>query len=377
MTAGPPPTVSIIIPMRNEEKYIGKCLDSIFANNFPRDHYEILIADGESSDRSREVVLRQAERFPNLRLLQNPQKIVPTGLNEAIRQSRGRYVIRMDAHTEYPPNYIQNCVAELERTGAANVGGRWITLPGANTAVAKAIAFLTQTRAGVGNSTYRLGQGDRYVDTVPFGAFRRELFDEVGLYREDLVRNQDYELNARIRSYGHKIFLSSKIYAKYYNVSTFAHFMRQAFMNGSWNARGWRRYPVSFCWRHAAPLAFVSSLIGLSTLGLVFQPALLLLAFGLILYVLLALSASVQIARRREWKCAVLAPVLMFSYQFVYGFASIVGLLHSPRPPSGQSLITLGHEVVRCSLNSPRYGRRPSGEQPQGNSANPHSLRSS
>jgi glycosyltransferase involved in cell wall biosynthesis len=339
--SAPEPIVSIMIPMRNEEKYIARCLESILANNFPRDQYEILIADGDSSDRSREVALRQAGRFPNIQLLRNAKRIVPPGLNEAIRRARGRYIIRMDAHAEYPPDYIQNCVAELERTGAANVGGRWITLPGANTMTAKTIALLTQTRAAVGNSTYRVGGGNCCVDTVPFGAFRREVFNNVGLYREDLVRNQDYELNARIRSHGHKIFLSSKIYATYYNVPTFARFVRQAFMNGCWNARCWRRYPVSFCWRHAAPLAFVSGVIGLSVLGEVFRPARWLLALGSCLYTLLALTASAQIARRGEWKCAVLAPVLMFLYHSVYGLATILGLLHPldrrSSPPRCQS----------------------------------------
>jgi glycosyltransferase involved in cell wall biosynthesis len=317
--------------MRNEEKYIARCLDSILGNCFPPDRYEILIADGESSDRSRELVLERALRSPNIRLLQNPKRIVSPGLNEAIGQARGRYVIRMDAHAEYMPNYIQNCVAELERTGAANVGGRWITLPGANTIVAKTIAFITQTRAAVGNASYRLGKGDQYVDTVPFGAFRREVFDDVGVYREDLVRNQDFELNARIRSHGHKIFLSSKICAKYYNVPTFALFMRQAFMNGSWNGRCWRRYPVSFCWRHAAPLLFVSGLIALPTLGLVFRPALWLLELTLCLYLLLVLTSSAHSITRGEWKCALLSPVLMLSYHLMYGVATIFGLLHPLR----------------------------------------------
>jgi glycosyltransferase involved in cell wall biosynthesis len=344
--SAPEPTVSVIIPMRNEEKYIGRCLDSILRNNFPRNRYEILIADGESRDRSREVVLQRAGRFSNIRLLDNPKRIVPTGLNEAIRQARGRYIIRMDAHSEYPPDYIENCVAELERTGAANVGGRWITLPGANGTTAKTIALITQTRAGVGNATYRLGGGDRYVDTVPFGAFRREVFGDVGLYREDLVRHQDYELNARIRGRGYKIFLSSKIYVKYYNVPTFARFVRQAFINGSWSTRCWRRYPITFCWRHAAPLAFVSGLIGLSGLGLLFRPAVWLLALGLSLYMLLALTASAQIARRGEWQCAFLAPALMFSYHFVYGFASIVGLLHPLNTTSSTHRTEVGDKAV-------------------------------
>lgn len=228
--------VSIIIPMRNEEKYIGKCLESILANSYPSEQYEILIADGESTDSSRQIVSEISCRHANIRVLSNAAKIVPTGLNQAIRQANGKYILRMDAHTDYPPDYIQNCIAELDRTGAANVGGRCITLPGAETLTGKSIALLTQTRAGVGNAAYRLGLGDVYVDTVPFGAFRREILAEVGLYQEDLARNQDYELNARIRSHGYKIFLSSKICSFYHNVPTFAAFMRQAYLNGSWSA---------------------------------------------------------------------------------------------------------------------------------------------
>jgi len=337
MTA-PQPTVSIVIPMRNEERYIDRCLQSVLANDFPRELYEILIIDGDSTDRSRRIAEEVSSRHSNIRLLDNPDKIVPIGLNQAIRQARGRYIIRMDAHTEYPSDYVQNCVSELERVGAANVGGRCITRPGGNSLTAKSIALLTQTRAGVGNAAYRLGQGDLYVDTVPFGAFRRDVLVEVGLYREDLARNQDYELNARIRNNGYKIFLSSKIYSFYYNVPTFAGFMRQAFLNGSWNAHCWRWYPVSFCWRHAAPLIFVGGLIGSLLLTLVFWPARWLLILGLFLYILVAMKASLDIVCRGEPKCAALAPWLMFSYHFVYGMATFAGLLLSssrrPRMPA-------------------------------------------
>ena len=243
--------------MRNEEKYIGRCLESVIANAFPHDQYEIIVVDGDSSDRSREIVLEMQSNFPNLRLLRNPARVVPPGMNLGIRQARGRYIIRMDAHSEYPSDYIANCIAELERTGAANVGGRWITKPGADSAVAKTIAFITQDPVVVGNAEYRLGKGDRYVDTVPFGAFRREIFEQVGLFREDLVRHQDYELNARIRQAGGKIFLSPRIHNIYYNVPTFRKFMRQASLNGTWCARACLRScarPASVC-RHTSRAA--------------------------------------------------------------------------------------------------------------------------
>jgi succinoglycan biosynthesis protein ExoA len=320
-------TVSIIIPMRNEAKYIGKCLDSILTNDFPQDKYEILVVDGRSTDNSKKVVAQRAEQSRCVRLLDNPQQIVPPALNRAIRESKGRYIIRMDAHSEYPPSYIRTCIEELEATGATNVGGRWITLPGSNSIVARAIALLTQNAIAVGNAAYRTGQQGRYVDTVPFGAFRREIFDQVGLFREDLVRNQDYELNARIRKVGGTIFLSPKLFVKYYNVPTFSKFMRQAYLNGLWVARMWIRYPLSFYWRHAAPLCFSVCLIGLFGLGALYKLFLMAAIAALSAYSLCAVAAALQIASRNGWKFLFVVPPLMFSYHFVYGISTALGLI--------------------------------------------------
>jgi glycosyltransferase involved in cell wall biosynthesis len=319
--------VSVVIPMRNEEKYIGSCLESVMANDFPRDQYEIIVVDGDSTDRSCEIVLETQARFPNLLLLRNPQRVVPPGMNLGIRHARGRYIVRMDAHSEYPADYIANCVAELERTRAANVGGRWITRPGSDSAVAKTIALMTQDRAVVGNASYRLGQGDRYVDTVPFGAFRREVFDQVGFFREDLVRHQDYELNARIRQAGGKIFLSPKIYNVYYNVPTFKKFMRQASLNGTWCARAWTRYPVCFSWRHAMPLFFAIGVLLVIISAFAFRPLFWpgLAVFSL--YIVACLSVGFRIASREGWKYFFLAPALMFSYHFVYGITTLFGFV--------------------------------------------------
>jgi glycosyltransferase involved in cell wall biosynthesis len=319
--------VSVVIPMRNEEKYIGRCLDSVMANDFSRDQYEIIVVDGDSTDRSREIVEEKQAEFPNLRLLRNSQRVVPPGMNLGIRQARGRYIIRMDAHSEYPMDYITNCVAELERTGAANVGGTWITKPGSDSAVAKAIAWMTQDPAVVGNASYRLGHGDRYVDTVPFGAFRREIFDQVGFFREDLVRHQDYELNARIREAGGKIFLSPKIYNVYYNVPTFKKFMRQAYLNGTWCARAWMRYPVCFAWRHAMPLMFAVGLLLLAISAMAFRPLFWLGLAVLTLYLVTCLSVGLRIACRQGWRYFLLVPALMFSYHFVYGITTLFGFL--------------------------------------------------
>ena len=152
--------VSIVIPMRNEERRIGACLDSILANDFPMEDCEILVVDGASTDGCCKVVQERMARCPGIRLLHNPHQYVPAGLNIAIRQAQGQFILRMDAHCEYPSDYIRNCVSESERTGAANVSGLLQTLPGSNTWVARSIALLTRAvPIGVGNSPFRLGKG--------------------------------------------------------------------------------------------------------------------------------------------------------------------------------------------------------------------------
>ena len=322
-------TVSIVVPMRNEERRIGPCLDSILAGDFAISQCEVLVVDGASGDGSSDVVRERMARHSNLRLLHNPQGHVPAGLNIAIRQARGQYILRMDAHCEYPPDYVRNCVSELERTGAANVGGSLQTLPGSNTWIARSIALLTQHPIGVGNSAFRLGKGDLFVDTVPFGAFRREVFDQVGLFREDLVRNQDFEFNARLRSAGLGIYLSSKIRNRYYNSPDFPSFMRQAISNGVWGARCWLRYPGSFCWRHAAPFAFVCGQLSLLLLGMVYRPLLFLAgAIGLV-YICALLYAGLEIAIKNNWRYLFLVPPLIAAYHFCYGAATGWGLLNS------------------------------------------------
>jgi len=341
--------VSIVIPMRNEERYIRACLDSILANDVPHHRYKILVVDGDSTDRSREVVAQMQNEYPQIQLLRNKAGTVPPAMNIGIRAARGKYILRMDAHSEYPSDYIGNCIEELERTGAENVGGRLITKPGADSFVAKAIAYLTQNSIAVGNSKYRTGGAGRYVDTVPFGAFRREVFDRVGLFREDLTRHQDFEFNARLRHAGGKIFLSPRIYLTYYNVPNFAKFVRQAYLNGIWCARAWTRYPVCFCWRHAAPLVFAAGLLGALALGAMAKLFLWLALFGLVVYVAAASAAGVQIASKNGLRYLFITPPLMFSYHLVYGASTIAGFF--------------GVAVERLSLLKGRASESVSGSQ--------------
>lgn len=332
--------VSIVIPMRNEERFIGQCLDSILASDFPSRAYEILVVDGCSTDSSRAIVEQKASASSAIRLLQNVKGTTPNGLNVGIRHARGDYVIRMDAHAEYPPDYIRNCVSELERTGAANVGGTLITKPGASTLIAEGIAAMTQTKTGVGNSAYRTGDADRYVDTVPFGTFRRSLFKEIGLFRDDLDRSQDFEFNARIRKAGGRVYLSPIIHSTYYNAPTFKKFIRQGWRNGLWVGRTWLRYPGTFCCRHAAPLAMVLATALPLLLSFAYGPCVWIPIFSLAMYLLVIAAAALRIAWKGPPRMLAVVPLLMVSYHFVYGVATFAGLLSSERstyvrrPPS-------------------------------------------
>lgn len=318
--------VSVVIPMRNEEKYIGRCLESILATDFPLQEMEILVADGRSSDRSREIVTELASRHPEIQLIDNPKGIVPSGLNLAIRQSKGQFIVRMDAHSQYPSGYISACVRELSKGTADVVGGRLITRPGADTLAAKAIALLSQHPFGVGNSGFRLGWKGCYVDTVPFGAFQRSVFDRVGLFQEALVRHQDFEMNSRIRRAGGKIFLSPDISLTYYNLPTFQQLMTRAFRDGVWVGRAWMRFPITFCWRHSAPLILLLALVLPLLANFIVPGAAMLSAATLLLYASLALASSIQIAKRNGPVLLAILPMLFFSFHIVYGIGILTGI---------------------------------------------------
>ncbi|GJQ23461.1 MAG: hypothetical protein HBSAPP01_12510 [Candidatus Brocadia sapporoensis] len=202
------PSISIIIPSRNEEKFIDKCLDSIIAQDYSKEKLEILVVDGMSNDKTREFIKGYSKQHRYIKLLDNPGKIVPTAMNTGIRDAHGEIIIRMDAHNIYEKDYVSKCVKYLQEYNVDNVGGIWVTLPGSNTLIAQSIAFALSHPFGVGNAYFRIGSKEpRYVDTVPFGCYKREVFQRIGLFDEDLVRNQDDEFNLRLTKNGGKLLL--------------------------------------------------------------------------------------------------------------------------------------------------------------------------
>lgn len=209
--------ISVICPIYNEEKYIAKCIDSVLMQDYPKTDMEIYFVDGMSGDKTVQIVNEYSQKYPFIKLLENPHRTVPYAMNIGIMASRGETIIRLDGHCEYPKNYFSCLVDNLKKYDADNVGGVFITLPCNKTNISYAIAECLKNPFGMGNSLHRIGAKENVkTDSVPFGCFKRDVFDKVGLYDEELTRNQDDELNARIIKNGGSIYLIPTLGVKYY-----------------------------------------------------------------------------------------------------------------------------------------------------------------
>jgi len=258
----PRPFVSLVIPCRNEAAYIRPLLDSILSTEYPHDRLEVLVVDGMSDDGTRAVVAAYASRYPVVRLLDNPKRITPCALNLGIAQARGAIVMRMDAHAYYPPTYVVDLVDWIERTGADYVGGAWVTLPADTSAIARAIAAVLAHPFGIGNSRYRLGTNVvREVDTLPFGCFRRDLFERVGLFDEELVRNQDEEFSFRVLRAGGRVLLVPGVVCSYYARRSLRQLGRMFYQYGFFKPLVALKIGRIMTLRQLVPAAFVLSVL--------------------------------------------------------------------------------------------------------------------
>src|SRR6266567_6134896 len=210
------PLVTVVVPCRNEEKHIGRCLESILANDYPKERMEILVLDGMSEDKTREIVAGYADRFPCIRLVDNPQKHIPVAMNIGIRTARGERILKMDAHSTYQREYISRCVHYQDAYGAENAGGVWKMVPGADTATARAIVLGLGHRFGSGNANVKVGvEKPTWSDTAAFGCFKKELFERIGLYDEKLLSSSDLDLNQRIQAAGGGILVVPDVVISY------------------------------------------------------------------------------------------------------------------------------------------------------------------
>jgi len=258
------PSLSIIIPCRNEARLIGPCLDSILTNGYPLQNLEILVIDGMSDDGTRDIIQGYAARYDLIHLVDNPHKVTPYALNIGIRRSRGEVIMRLDAHTVCEKNYIARCVQVLLKYGADDVGGTLRITARHNTPMGRAIVKALTQRLGVGNLRYRFAQPlePEIVDTVAFFCCRRELFTKIGLFNEKLTRIQDMEFKRRIARAGGKIMLAPGAFADYQARSDLKSFWRHNWADGLWTVLAFGRAEVMpVRWRHLAPACLVATLI--------------------------------------------------------------------------------------------------------------------
>lgn len=315
--------ISIVMPIYNEEKYIENCVESLLLQDYPKEKMEWIFVDGMSTDNTRVLLQTYIDKYPSLiKILDNPNKTVPFAMNIGINEAKGKYIIRLDAHADYNNDYFSKCVHYLETTDADNVGG--VAETKSKGFVGNAIAKMLSSRFGVGNSEFRTNGESGYVDTVPFGAFRREVFEKWGGYDERLTRNQDNEMNYRIRKNGGKIYLASDIKLSYYCRDSVKGISDMALKNGMWNVITMKLCPGAMGIRHFIPLAFLLSIIFLPLLSLIFKPFTYLFGTEMILYFVLDCLFSVKVSSSA--KEFLLLIVLFPIFHITYGAGSMRGL---------------------------------------------------
>jgi glycosyltransferase involved in cell wall biosynthesis/phosphatidylglycerophosphate synthase len=322
------PNLSVIIPCYNEEKYIGKCLESLLANSYPQDRLEIWVVDGMSTDHTRAIVRQYQEKYRFIHLADNAERHIPAGLNIGIRNAKGEIIIRVDAHSTYAQDYLEKCATYLLEYDLDNAGGVLTTMPGADTNLARCIALVLSSRFGVGGSHFRVGvDAPRQVDTLAFGCFRKATLEAVGGFDESLLRNEDIDINFRIKSRGGRVMIFPDIHGYYYAKPNFFLFVRHNFSNGIWVT-----YPIvlgkqRLSLRHWVPFLFLMGLF--FCVGVLWiNPPLAWIGFAVILvpYGLVSLYESFKIAARARWVYLFYLPWMFFALHVSYGGGSLAGI---------------------------------------------------
>ena len=339
------PRVTVLVPCRNEERYIGPCLSSILESDYPTDQLEVLVVDGMSDDATRDILRDYAARHPQVRLIDNPKRITPVALNLAIRASTGAVLVRMDAHVLYPRHYISRLVAALEKYGADNVGGVLRTLPSGDGALPRAIALAMSHPLGVGTSYFRIGTSTpRWVDTIAFFCVRREMFDLVGLFDEELIRHQDGEFNARLIKRGGRVLLVPDVESQYYARPTLRQTARMFQQYGYFKPLVAKKLGRFMTFRQLVPPLFVLALSVTVLATLLWRPAALTLGFVAGSYAAVVMAASVHAAAKHGprvgFALAAVLPTMHVSYGVGF-WRRVVELLFSTRRHSSDRVADL------------------------------------
>lgn len=324
--------LSVICPVYNERQYIIKCVESILAQDFPKDKLEVLFVDGMSSDETRQIISSYVDKYSFIRMLDNPERIVPCAMNIGIMEAKGDVIMRLDAHAIYPFNYFSVLVDALFELSADNVGAVCCTEVLHKTQKTLAIREVLSSKFGVGNSVFRTGVDKvMQVDTVPFGCWKREVFDKYGLYDVRLVRNQDIELNKRILRGGGKIYLVPDTCCTYFARETYKAFAANNYKNGKWNILTvfYTKQFDSLSLRHFIPLLFVVSLFFPLFLWVICPYVYVVSLMSLVAYLFLITIVSLKLFCRK--KISVMYLLVSFCILHIsYGCGSLAALFSFP-----------------------------------------------
>ena len=321
-------TVAIVIPTLNEERFLSRCLDSVINQSFPFEKMDVMVVDGGSLDKTKDIVKGYHEKHNNIRLLDNPKRIQSVAFNIGVANSKAPYIVRLDAHAFYKPYYIEGCIKGLkENSKRGNVGGQWDIQPQNDSLWATTNAILNYSKFGIGGATYRVGAEAGNVDTVPFGAFPRKMIEEIGGMREDLPRGEDNEYNSRIKKAGYDIYFDPQIECIYYARPTLKASCKQMFANGESIGHLFYIDRDSIGIRHLIPLFFVVGIIIGIAGSFIYSPFLYALTAGLIIYYLCDFVASVIGATKHGWRFFSPLFIMFPCVHISYGLGTIKGLI--------------------------------------------------
>jgi len=316
-------TVSIIIPCRNEKNYISMCIDSFLKQSYPMELMEIVIADGMSDDGTKDILEEYSQKYSNVRVIDNKGLSAPKGMNLGIKSSNKDIIIIFGAHAYADKDFVKNNVEYLNKHEIGCAGGPIETVN--DNKVGKAISLAMSSPFGVGNALFRYAQKETYVDTVAFGAYRREVLEQIGYFDEELVRNQDDELNYRVIKEGYKIILSPSIKSTYYGRGSYAKLWKQYYQYGFWKVRVMQKHGKPAAIRHLVPMAFVlTNILGI-LLGMILKPILYLWLLEVVAYTSTDIYFSAKLSQKSPSIMACMLPVFPILH-LSYGLGFINGI---------------------------------------------------
>lgn len=321
--------LTVICPIYQENKFIDSCIQSIIEQDVPKDNLEVFFIDGMSTDGTREKVLDYSKDYKYISLLDNPNKVVPYALNIGLENATGDVVIRIDGHCEYPRNYFSYLSKKLFELDADNVGALWNTLPAQESAICYAIAIGSSHKFGVGASLHKVGSKEIIeTDTVPFGCYRREVFDKIGIFDKELIRNQDDEFNGRLINNGGKIYLIPELVINYKARNTFPKMMKMYYQYGLFKPLVNKKLGKPATVRQFFPLLFLLGIFIGGALSIVSPLICIVYTVVLILYFMLGIIVGMNKAIQYHYpSLCILMPLTFLLIHLSYGYGYFIGII--------------------------------------------------